>query len=200
MFEQEIPVVQHVEKVKKPRKKRAPMSEAQKEVLRERLKKAREAKKAKKAGAAPAVAAEKKPKKPKADKMIQVLETPTLIPTPKMEIKVSEKTPIPTFKAKQVKPSGSNSEIDQMREELKRLRTRNLQHEKELMKASLEKEKLKKIGLDYIASFNKKEEAKKLPTIKEDKIPDAVVAEKPKIITPKRYSTYKKSIWSKYAD
>ena len=184
MFEEaQIKPVEHVEKVKKPRKKRAPMTEAQKEVLRERLKKAREAKKAKKEG------------KPSAPKVVKA-------ETPKVEILIEDKTPIKTFKAKKVKPTPDNNEMEEMKKELLRLQTRNKQHEKELMKASLEKEKLKKQGLDYIAAFEAKQ-LKKMPTIKEDEVDKPAVAIKPVIpkdIKPKRYSTYKKSIWSKWAE
>ena len=70
------------------------------------------------------------------------------------------------------------------------------------MKASLEKEKLKKQGLDYIAAFEAKQ-LKKMPTIKEDEIDKPAVSitpVPPKQVKPKRYSTYKKSIWTKYVD
>lgn len=184
MFEEaQIKPVEHVEKVKKPRKKRAPMTEAQKDVLRERLKKARDAKKAKKEGKAPA------PKVVKAE-------------TPKVEIQIEEKTPIKTSKAPKVKPSPVNNELEEMKKELLRLQTRNKQNEKELVKAALEKEKLKKQGLDYIAAYNSKQ-SKKLPTIVEDKVDETtttVKPETPKEVKPKRYSTYKKSIWSKWAE
>ena len=94
MFEEaQIKPVEHVEKVKKPRKKRAPMTEAQKEVLRERLKKAREAKKAKKEGKVVA------PKVVKAE-------------TPKVEIQIEDKPPIKTFKAKRVKPTHDDNEME----------------------------------------------------------------------------------------
>ena len=184
MFEEaQIKPVEHMEKVKKPRKKRAPMTEAQKEVLRERLKKAREAKKAKKEGKAPA---------PKVVK----------VETPKVEIQIEDKPPIKTFKAKRVKPTHDDNEMETMKKELLRLQTRNKQNEKELMKASLEKEKLKKQGLDYIAAFEAKQ-LKKMPTIKEDEIDKPAVSitpVPPKQVKPKRYSTYKKSIWTKYVD
>ena len=176
----EIKPPDHVEKPKKERKKRKPMTEEQKQVLRERLAKAREAKKLKKEGKVVA------PKAPKKEKVL---------------MKVEEKTPIP--KAEMVKPVKVKDELAEMKEQLRLLQTRNKQQEKELTKAALEKEKLKKMGLDYIAKA-KSAQKKNMPTIEEqvdESEPSKTVvnteqpiAEKPKA----RYSTYKKSIWSQF--
>ena len=180
----EIKPVDHVEKVKKPRKKRAPMTEAQKEVLRERLKKAREAKKAKKEGKPAPAKADSKVEKPKKEKV---------------EMKIEEKVPIPTFKAEMVKPVPIKDEMAEMRAQLKQMQTRNKQQEKELLKAALEKEKLKKTGLDFLAKA-KAAKQKPLQTIKEDvaESKPAVTIEQLAAPVKKRYSTYKKSIWTKF--
>lgn len=174
MFQEaDIPKVEHVEKVKKPRKKRAPMSDEQKEVLRERLKKAREAKKAKKEGNVVAP------------------------PVPKVELKVAPKV-APKVEKPIVERNVQADELDEMRKELQLLKTRNKQHEKELLRASLEKEKLKKQGLEYLKK-NSAKPMEQMEAIKEHEI------QKPKVSTPEiipvkpeRYSTYKKSIWSKF--
>jgi len=181
MFQEaDIKPVEHVEKVKKPRKKRAPMSEEQKEVLRERLKKAREAKKAKKEG--------------------KVVAPPVPKVAPKVELKVAPKvTPkVPKVEKPIVEKNVQADELDAMRKELQLLKTRNKQHEKELLRASLEKEKLKKQGLEYLKK-NPAKPMEQMETIKEHEI------QKPKVTTPEiipkkpeRYSTYKKSIWSKF--
>ena len=177
--------VEHVEKVKKPRKPRKPMSEEQKQVLRERLAKARAAKKAKKEGKVdPPKVVEAKTKAPKKEKV---------------EMKIEEKTPIPTFKAEMVKPVPIKDEMAEMRAQLKQMQTRNKQQEKELLKAALEKEKLKKTGLDFLAKA-KAAKQKPLQTIKEDvaESKPAVTIEQLAAPVKKRYSTYKKSIWAKF--
>lgn len=182
MFEEaNIPKVEHVEKPKKERKKRKPMTEEQKQVLRDRLKKAREAKKLKKEG-----------------KVVPP-------PAPKVELKVEPKVEPKVEKPKKVKAPAvernvHNEEMDAMRKELNLLRTRNKQHEKELVRASLEKEKLKKQGLDILASYKAKK-VDKMPTIVEEKVEKPqvpVTAVAPKEVKPKRYSTYKKSIWAQF--
>ncbi len=179
MFEEaNIPKVEHVEKPKKERKKRKPMTEEQKQVLRDRLKKAREAKKLKKEGKVVA---------PKVELKVE----------PKVEPKVEKPKKV---KAPAVERNVHNEEMDAMRKELNLLRTRNKQHEKELVRASLEKEKLKKQGLDILASYKAKK-VDKMPTIVEEKVekpqvPVTPVA--PKEVKPKRYSTYKKSIWAQF--
>jgi len=157
------------------------MTEEQKQVLRDRLKKAREAKKLKKEG-----------------KVVPP-------PAPKVELKVEPKVEPKVEKPKKVKVEAvernvHNEEMDAMRKELNLLRTRNKQHEKELVRASLEKEKLKKQGLDILASYKAKK-VDKMPTIVEEKVekpqvPVTPVA--PKEVKPKRYSTYKKSIWAQF--
>jgi len=180
---EEIKPPDHVEKPKKERKKRKPMTEEQKQVLRERLAKARAAKKAKKEGKV----VQPKVEKPKVEKK-------------KVELKVEEKTPIPTFKAPMVKPVPVKDEMAEMRAQLKLLQTRNKQQEKELMKAALEKEKLKKTGLDFLQKAKLAKE-KQMATIKEEvEVPKvkAPVKEQPVAPVKKRYSTYKKSIWSKF--
>jgi len=182
MFEEaNIKPVEHVEKPKKERKKRKPMTEEQKQVLRDRLKKAREAKKLKKEG-----------------KVVPP-------PAPKVELKVEPKVEPKVEKPKKVKVEAvernvHNEEMDAMRKELNLLRTRNKQHEKELVRASLEKEKLKKQGLDILASYKAKK-VDKMPTIVEEKVEKPqvpVTAVAPKEVKPKRYSTYKKSIWAQF--
>jgi len=181
MFEEaNIKPVEHVEKPKKERKKRKPMTEEQKQVLRDRLKKAREAKKLKKEG-----------------KVVPP-------PAPKVELKVEPKVEPKVEKPKKVKAvverNVHNEEMDAMRKELNLLRTRNKQHEKELVRASLEKEKLKKQGLDILASYKAKK-VDKMPTIVEEKVEKPqvpVTAVAPKEVKPKRYSTYKKSIWAQF--
>ena len=175
MFQEaDIKPVEHVEKIKKPRKKRAPMSEEQKQVLRERLKKAREAKKAKKEGKVVAP------------------------PVPKVELKVAPKVAKPKVEKPIVERNVHADELDEMRKELQLLKTRNKQHEKELLRASLEKEKLKKQGLEYLKK-NSAKPMEQMEAIKEHEIQKPKVSP-PEIIPkkPERYSTYKKSIWSKF--
>ena len=177
MFQEaDIPKVEHVEKVKKPRKPSKKMSEEQKQVLRERLKKAREAKKAKKEG-----------------KVVPP-------PVPKVELKVAPKVApkVPKVEKPIVERNVQADELDEMRKELQLLKTRNKQHEKELLRASLEKEKLKKQGLEYLKK-NSAKPMEQMETIKEHEIQKPKVSP-PEIIPkkPERYSTYKKSIWSKF--
>ena len=168
MFEEpkvEIPV----EKVKKVRKPRKPMSEEQKQVLRERLAKAREAKKLKKErNSAPKV------EKPKVEKKITI-ET---IEKPKPVLK-----PVPVV-----------DEFAEMRKQLADLKTLNKNQERQLLKQQLAAEKSK-------MERNKKP----LPVIKEESVSMPISTPTPQPTKPvdippkkKRYSTYKKSIWSQF--
>ena len=165
-----------LEKPKKERKKRKPMTEEQKQVLRDRLKKAREAKKAKKEAGS---------KQPPAEK------------------KVAKSLPAePKIEPQKPAPPKQDDELFKMRKELESLRTINKNQERELVRQAITAEKLKKEGMAYLAKAKSKSE--KLKSIPETKPVELEVADKPKVeqaVKPppkKRYSTYQKSVWSKF--
>ncbi len=161
-------------KVKRTRKKRGPMTPEAKAILLERLAAGRAKKKAQK------LALEGKK-----------VEEPAPVPAP---APVQAPVPAPIKKVRiPTPPPKVDTELLDMKKQLEALRATNKKQERELIKQAIAQEKTKKQGLSIL----KKNTPKKLEPIEEDK---AVTMEQ--LATPppvkKRYSTYKKSIWSKF--
>ena len=159
-------------KEKKPRKQRKPLTEEQKDVLRERLAKAREAKKNK---------SPKSPKEPKATKEPKA-------PEPKEPKETKKKFNIP----KRV-PAPDVQKLEDLKLELQLLKEAN--SKKELADLQAQVNKLKQRPPTPIPTPTPKPAPTPTPA------PSPIETKKERNIEPKieNYSTYKKSIWAKLA-
>ena len=156
---------------------------------------------------------EKKPE------LIQVLETPTLIPTekvkkPRKPMSDERKAkPLKVVKIKKIERNTAPSipltileevdDMDDLKKQLAELKKNNKKHQRDLITQAIDFENQKKIGQNHIQKKNDekviKRKAKALPAesvelAEEPHIEEAIAPPPPQPAA--RYATYKKSIWS----
>ena len=177
------PPQEETELVEQKKKGRRPMSDERKAQLREQLKKAREKKKAmKEAGTLP-------PKDPKASKVIKVLD------------QVGGDAPLPPVYVRNVKRTKDHSkDIAELKEQIAELKAHNSKSDKEELKQL--REEMKKIKEEKKQQAKKVAEYKKpppkAPQPKAKGVAVEAVVPAPRVVPTARYSTYQKSIWSKF--
>ena len=184
--------VEPVEQIK-PVKKKKVMSEGRKEQLRKQLADAREKKKLLKAGGKKPVKKEEPVKKVKFE-VKEVVHAPTPTPTP---------TPIPSEPQVPVAPSESAAELIRLKKELAELKA-NKQSKSDMEEIRALKAEMVEIRDAAKAYKQSQAKAKKdlEKRMKETPVaapaPLKVVVEPIVAPTKARYSTYKKSIWTKF--
>lgn len=178
----------------KEKKKRAPMSEERKAVLREQLAKAREVKKA----ARLAAKAEKEALKAKPVEPVPIAEPVKLVVEPVPEVKVAVAPP-PT--------SDYKSEIELLKQELAAIKADKVakQDKSELDALKQELKDIRDAAKAYKTAKAKKDKEDKALAKKLKETPVAQPApqkQAPSLPIPipeaPRYSTYRKSIWNKF--
>ena len=173
-----------IEKPKKERKQRAPLSEEKKEILRERLKKAREAKKLKQTTEPKVVKEKVKKEKVVKEKVVKQKE-----PVFKSEYKKINIIRHP--QPKRVPKDTRTQELEDLRSELL------------LLKENGRKKEISDLKNQVNSLKEKNKEKKQSPApskvVKERSEPPVVPKEADVKKAVKNYSTYKKSIWSELA-
>ena len=188
VFEVEKVAEEETELIEQKKKGRKPMSDKRKAQLREQLKKAREKKKEmKKEGTLP-------PKDPKASKVIKVLD------------QVGGDEPLPPVYVRNVKRTKDHSkDIAELKSQIAELKAHNNNSDKEELKMLREemkkiKEEKKRVGQESkqqakkVAEYSKP--PPKAPQPKAKGVAEVIPA--PRVVPTARYSTYQKSIWSKF--
>lgn len=171
---------------KKEKKKRAPMSEERKAVLREQLAKAREVKKAARLAKKAEKEAAKDTPKPVAEVPVEVapVEPVKVAPTSDYKSEIAElRAELAAFKKSQPWEY-NNDEVNALKAELKDIRDAAKAYKSAKSKKDKEDKALaKKLKENHVASPAPQKPPPSLPIA----IPEAP-----------RYSTYRKSIWSKF--
>jgi len=179
----------------KEKKKREPMSEERKAVLRQQLAKAREVKKA----ARLAAKASKEALKAKPVEPVPIAEPVKLVVEPVPEVKVAPVAPPPT--------SDYKSEIELLKQELASIKADKVskQDKSELDALKQELKDIRDAAKAYKTAKAKKDKEDKALAKKLKETPVAQPApQKPAPSLPipipeaPRYSTYRKSIWNKF--
>ena len=183
----EVEKVETHELIEVKKKGRKPMSDERKAQLKEQLRLAREKKKAmKEAGTLPK-------KDPKESKLIKVLDQvggdPVAEPLPPVYVKNMRKS-----------TKDHSKDIAELKEQIAELKAHNSKSDKEELKQLREEMKKikeeKKQQAKKVAEYKKPPPKAPQPKAKGLDVAEAVPA--PRVVPTARYSTYQKSIWSKF--